>query len=287
MARLDCVTLDLDADAGWTPAMQGVDTLIHTASPFPIAQPKNPDDLIRPAVQGTLRALRAARGAGVPRVVLTSSTAAILHAGGREVKDETDWANPDAPGMTAYARSKTLAERAAWDFVRDEAKGLALTVINPGFIIGPPLDGRYGSSVGVIARILAGRDPMCPAIGFPLVDVRDVARMHLFAAEHLATAGKRYIAASGSLWMADMGRVLKAAHPDRRIPTRNAPNWLMRAMGLFDPAIRSILPALGRLEQVSNARARAEMGMAFLPPEDALRATALRLDDLRRDQARA
>lgn len=277
MARLSCVTLDLEKDAGWREAMAGIDTLIHTASPFPINPPSDADDLIRPAVQGTLRALRAARTAGVPRVVLTSSTVAVLNPGGREVQDETDWLDPAAPGTSAYATSKLMAERAAWDFVRDEAKGLALTVINPSLIFGPPLDARYGSSIRIVERLMSGRDPMLPRIGWPVVDVRDVAEMHLRAAEDLSTAGKRFIAAAGSMWMDEMGRLLKTTYPKRRIATRTAPKFLMRAMGLFDPAVRSIVPRLGHLERVSADRARREMGMSFIPPEEALRAAAAAL----------
>lgn len=274
MARLSCVPLDLEKDDGWAEAMAGIDTLIHTASPFPMGQPKDEQALIRPAVQGTLRALRAARAAGVPRVVLTSSTAAVLNPAGRTVQDETDWLDPTAPGTTPYAKSKLLAERAAWDYVRDEAKGLALTVINPGLILGPPLDDRYGTSIRLIERILSGRDPMLPRIGWPVVDVRDVAEMHLRATERLSTADKRYIAASGSMWMDEMARVLKVAHPARRITTRVAPTIVMRLLGVFDPAVRSIVPRLGQLERVTADRARADMGMTFVPAADALRATA-------------
>jgi dihydroflavonol-4-reductase len=248
--------------------------LIHTASPFPIAQPKDPETLIRPAVEGTLRALSSARAKGVPRVVLTSSIAAIVHRGGRAIKDETDWVNPDDAGVTPYARSKVMAERAAWDYVRDEAKGMALTVINPGFVLGPPLDGRHGSSVGVIARILSGKDPMVPQIGFPIVDVRDVARMHLIAAQDLRTAGKRFIASAGSMSMPDMARLLALDHPERKIATRIAPRAVLRLLALFDPQIRAILPVIGQMDQVSAARAQTEMGMSFIPPADSLRATA-------------
>lgn len=274
MDRLTCVPLDLERDEGWGEAMQGVDTLIHTASPFPIVQPKTANDLIRPAVQGTLRALRAARAAGVPRVVLTSSTAAIVNPGGRPVQDETDWLDPDSPGTTTYSRSKLMAERAAWDYVRDEAKGLALTVINPALVLGPPLDGHYGTSVRIIERLMSGKDPMVPRIGWPVVDVRDVAEMHLRAAEDLSTSGKRYVAACGSLWMAEMARILKDAYPERRIATRTAPNMLMRLMGMTDPAVRSIVPHLGHLGRVSSDRARQEMGMSFIPPAEAVRAAA-------------
>ena len=277
--RLTFVALDLTADAGWAEALTGVSALIHTASPFPISQPKNPDDLIRPAVDGTLRALRAAKAAGVKRVVLTSSTVAVLGGHDARQKDESDWFDPDGPGASAYARSKTLAERAAWAFVKDEAPEMLLTVINPGFIVGPPMDGNFGSSIGVVRRFLRGKDPMLPAVGFPVVDVRDVAEMHLRALQRPATAGKRYLAVAGSMWMYDMGRVLKAAYPERRIPTQIAPKFVLRILALFDAEIRSVLSEVGKMEQVSNARAVAEMDLQFIPPDEALRAAAQVLVD--------
>lgn len=270
--RLEFVAADLESDRGWAQAMAGVTAVMHTASPFPLANPKDPQDLIRPAVEGTRRVLTAAADAGVRRVVLTSSTVAVLDRRRGRVETEEDWADPKAPGASPYAQSKVLAERTAWEIAG--ARTLALTTINPGFVLGPPLDRHFGSSIGLVRRMMAGKDPMLPASGFPVVDVRDVATMHLRALETPATAGKRYIAASGSLWMADMGRVLKAAYPGRRIATKEAPGLAMRAMALFNREIRSILPLLGHLEEVSNARAVAEMGMEFIPPEVALKASA-------------
>ena len=279
LERLAFVALDLTQDAGWADALVGVAAVMHTASPFPITQPKNPDDLIRPAVEGTLRALRAAKAAGVTRVVLTSSTVAVLGGHEARVKDETDWFDPGGPDASPYARSKTLAERRAWVFVTEDAPDLALTVINPGFIVGPPMDGNFGSSISVVRRFMRGKDPMLPAVGFPMVDVRDVAEMHLRALQRPATAGKRYLAVASSMWMYDMGRVLKAAYPNRRIPTRIAPKVLLRILALFDTEIRAVLPEVGKMERVSNARARAEMGMQFIPADEALRAAAKSLID--------
>ncbi len=270
--RLEFVAADLESDRGWAQAMVGVTAVLHTASPFPIAEPRDPQVVIRPAVDGTRRVLTAAADAGVRRVVLTSSTAAVLDRRRGRVETEEDWADPKAPGASPYAQSKVLAERAAWEIAGD--RGLMLTAINPGFVLGPPLDRNFGSSIGLVRRMMAGKDPMVPAIGFPVVDVRDVAVMHLRALENPATAGKRYIAAAGSMWMAEMGAVLKAAYPGRRIATRVAPALAMRAMALFDREIRSVLPYLGHIERVSSARAVAEMGMDFIPPEAALKASA-------------
>lgn len=271
--QISFVQADLESDAGWAEAFQGVSALLHTASPFPLSQPKDPAQVIRPAVEGTERVLKAAAAAGVSRVVLTSSTVAVLNETKPDtLQDEADWCDIHLPSTTAYAKSKTLAERAAWEIAK--SRGLKLTTVNPGLVVGPPLDENYGASLGLIERILKGRDPMMPPFGFPMVDVRDVAEMHLRALQRPETIGRRYIAASGSMAMVDMGRTLKAAYPTRRIPTREAPKALVKLLSLFDPAIKTILPKLGHLERVSNARAVSEMGMEFIAPKAALLASA-------------
>jgi dihydroflavonol-4-reductase len=274
LARLSFAEADLTADAGWDAAMAGADVLLHTASPFPMKQPKDAADLVRPAVEGTLRALRAARGAGVRRAIVTSSTVAVINENRLGIQDESDWCDMKAPGTTAYAMSKTLAERAVWDFVAQEAPELLVTCINPGLVLGPPLDAKFGTSLALVQRVLKGRDPMLPLISLPCVDVRDVAEMHLRAAQRPETAGRRYVTVAGSMTMPDMGLVLKTAFPQRRIPTRVAPLALLKLLALFDPALRSILPSVGQIHDVSNARARREMGMRFIEPADALRASA-------------
>lgn len=272
LSRLTFVQADLETDAGWAEAMAGVDTLVHTASPFPGVSPRDESEVIRPAVDGTLRVLRAAHGAGVRRVVLTSSTVAIVPSDRSGSFDEADWADPTHPSASPYARSKILAERAAWDFAK--ANGLDLTTINPGFVLGAPLDEDFGTSVAVVQRILKGRDPMMPQIEFVVVDVADIALMHLRAVEDPATAGKRYAGVSGTLSFVDMGRILKTAHPERRIPTRAAPNAFVRLLALFDRSLGQILPSLGKKIAVSNARAVADMGIRFTPADEALRKTA-------------
>jgi dihydroflavonol-4-reductase len=264
---------DLESDAGWADAFRGVSALVHTASPFPLAQPRDPATVIRPAVEGTERVLKAAAASGVSRVVLTSSTVAVLNESKPDtLQDEADWCDVHLPTTTAYAKSKTLAERAAWEIAK--ARGLKLTTINPGLVVGPPLDEHYGSSLGLVERVMKGRDPMMPPMGFPLVDVRDVAEMHLRALQRPETVGRRYISAAGSMAMVDMARTLKAAYPTRRIPTREAPKAIVRFLALFDPSIRTILPKLGHLERVSNARAVKEMEMEFIAPKAALLAAA-------------
>lgn len=272
MARLSFAQADLDADAGWTEAMQGADILVHTASPFPLAQPKDENLLIGPAVGGTLRALRAAHAAGITRVVLTSSSAAIIASERSGTFDEASWADATLPTTSAYSKSKILAERAAWDFAKEN--GLDLTTINPGLVLGAPLDATFGSSVALVQRVMKGRDPMLPMIDFSVVDVADVATMHLRAVQNAGTAGKRFAAVAGSMSMVQMGQLLKAAYPVRRIPTRAAPAFLLHAFALFDSGLRSVLPSLNKTHTVLNTRAVTGMGMAFTSPEEALKITA-------------
>lgn len=262
-ARLTYVALDLGKDEGWQDAMTGIDVLMHTASPFPQTQPKNEDDLIRPAVDGTLRAMRAAHAAGITRVVLTSSVVAIngsaLPAGDTSF-DETNWTDPTDPDTIAYGRSKTLAEKAAWDYVRTDAPGLQLTTINPGFVLGAPLDAHFGTSISVIERMLRGKDPMVPDIGFATVDVLDVAELHVGAIDNPATFGQRIMAVDRFMKFAEMAQAIKEAYPDRKIATRVAPDFMIRLLGYFDPQIKSILPLLGRTEKFDNSRTRTTLG---------------------------
>lgn len=272
LERLSFVALDLEKDEGWKAAMQGATALVHTASPFPVAQPKDPQVLIRPAVEGTLRALGAAKAAGIARVVLTSSTIAVTNTAKPGVQDETDWCDPEATDSSPYAQSKTLAEHVAWDFAQDS--GMKLTTINPGFVMGPPLDRHYGSSIGVIRRILKGKDPMVPMLDFPVVDVRDVAEMHLRALERPEVAGMRILAVTGNMTMPEMAAALKRAYPQRRIATGVAPMVLLKLLAFFDPQIRAILPGVGKTRPISNARAREVLGMRFIPAEEALLASS-------------
>ena len=270
--RLSFVRLDLDTDAGWSGAMEGAAALIHTASPFPLAQPRDAQALIRPAVDGTLRALRAALAAGVTRVVLTSSVEAVMH-GAQGTVTEANWSDLSAPTISAYGKSKTLAERAAWDFVAAHP-AMRLTVINPGLVLGTPLDSVTASSVSVVARFLAGRDPAVPDVMIPVVDVADVAAMHVAALDRPQTIGKRYIAADSAMSMPELAAVLKAAYPARRIPTRRAPRALLRLVALFDPAVRMILPQIGRPLVIDSSAARRDFDLAFVPADEAVRRTA-------------
>lgn len=261
--RLTFVALDLGSDDGWDTAMVGIDAVLHTASPFPLTQPKNEDDLIRPAVDGTLRAMRAAHAEGVTRVVLTSSVVAINGSAlpsGDTSFDETNWTDPTDPDTVAYIKSKTLAEKAAWDYVRDHAPDMHLTTINPGLVLGAPLDANFGTSISIIERVLRAKDPMLPDIGFAVVDVLDVAELHVSVINKPDTFGQRIMAVDRFVPFSGIAQAIKDAFPDRKIVTRLAPNFVIRLIGYFDPAIKSIVPNLGRTDKFDNSRAKATLG---------------------------
>ena len=273
--KLSCVALDLGHDMGWDTALTGFGALIHTASPFPLDAPKDEETLIRPAVDGTLRALKAAQNAGVNRVILTSSTAAIVsypQKPGGTAFDEKDWA--DTTKSAAYPKSKTLAERAAWDFVANRAPEIALTTINPGLVLGQPIGQHYGASLALVERALSGKDPMVPKMGFSCVDVRDVAASHIAALEDPNSVGERFACCGGDLEFSDISAILKAQYPDRKIATRVAPNLVMRFLALFDPAIRGIVSALGQRAEVSSVKAQAKLGIQFRDVSKSLLETA-------------
>lgn len=270
---------DLTADAGWAEAVAGCDYVLHVASPYPASVPKDENELIVPAREGALRVLRAARDAGVKRVVLTSSFAAIGygHHGHADVYTEADWTNPRDPDVQPYQRSKTLAERAAWDFIAREGGGLELAVVNPVGIMGPVLGPDYSTSIQLVKRLLDGALPGCPDVRFGVVDVRDVAGLHLTAMTDPAARGERFLAVSGDFLSArEIALALKNGAGDlaRKVPTRAIPNWLVRAVALVDPAARQLVPELGKRKNASGAKAARLLGWQPRSPQEALVATA-------------
>ncbi|SMX22502.1 SDR family oxidoreductase [Boseongicola aestuarii] len=275
-AKLEFATLDLTKDEGWQDALQGCDVLMHTASPFPAGEPKDPEELIRPAVDGTLRAMRAARDAGIKRVILTSSCAAIYKQSDKPKmtpSDETYWTSPDDPSVGAYEASKTLAEKAAWEFVA-ETPDIALTTINPGAVFGPPMDSRFGTSLELVEQLMTGKVPMAPPMDMVAVDVRDVARMHVSAIELETTKGERFAAASGTHNFLQLGNFLKDWDAGLKTPGREAPVWLLRIMGLFSKDVKAVLGNVGRTLAVSGSKAEKTFGFQFVPVKDALIASA-------------
>lgn len=270
---------DLTNDAGWAEAARSCDYVLHVASPFPSTVPRDENELIVPAREGALRVLRASRDAGVKRVVLTSSFAAIGY--GHEPQtapfSETDWTDPDGSDVMPYTKSKTLAERAAWDFIEREGRGLELSVVNPVGVFGPVLGADYATSILFVQRLMDGELPGLPRMCFGVVDVRDVADMHLRAMTHPAAKGERFLAVAGDfLWIVEVAKTLRARMGEaaRRVPTRQLPNWLVRLAALRDPAVKQIVPELGEWKNATNEKARRVLGWFPRSSEEAVVATA-------------
>ena len=273
--RLTVAVADLTDDRGWAEAVGGCDFVLHVASPFPPAQPKDPDELIVPARDGTLRVLRASLAAGVQRVVVTSSVAAVRGGGhgaanGRALTEE-DWTDPHNERLSPYVRSKTIAELAAWDFMREQGATERLVTVLPGAIIGPVLGADRSYSLQAIERLLGGSMPGLPRLGFSFIDVRDVASLELLAMTAPGAAGQRLIAASRFLWFSDVAAVLRERlGPDaRKVPSRTVPNIVVRGLALFDPGIRTVVSDLGVKTTYSLDKAQA-LGWSPRPVEDSI-----------------
>ncbi len=278
-ARLSFYAADLEKDAGWAEAVAGCEYVLHVASPLPPNVPKNEDELIVPAREGTLRVLRASRDAGVKRVVLTSSFAAIGYGHPQQQApfDETIWTDPNGSDAMPYVKSKTLAERAAWDFIAGEGGTLELSTANPVAVLGPVLGPDYSASILMVQRLMDGAIPGCPRLYYGVVDVRDVADLHIRAMTHPAARGERFLAVAGDFMsMLEMARVLKGrmGASARRVPTRQLPDWLVRLAALRDPAVKLILPELGKVKNGTGEKARRLLGWAPRTNEEAIVATA-------------
>jgi nucleoside-diphosphate-sugar epimerase len=278
-APIEFVAADLTSDAGWPEAVAGCAYVLHVASPFPPAAPKHEDELIIPAREGALRVLKAARDAGVRRVVMTSSFAAIGY--GQKPKgrpfNETDWTDPNGDDVRAYVKSKTLAERSAWDFIEHEGGTLELSVVNPVGVFGPVLGPDYSTSILVVQRLMDGAMPGLPKLYFGCVDVRDVASMHLTCMTHPGAKGERFLAVAGEfLSIAQIGRILKRrlGAAAKRVPTLELPDFLVRMAAARDPAVAQIVPELGKRKDGSNEKARRVLGWAPRSNEECIVATA-------------
>ena len=276
---LSFATADLTADAGWADAVSGCDYVLHVASPFPPTMPEHEDDLIIPAREGTLRVLRAARHAHVRRVVLTSSLAAISygHTSLDRTFTEQDWTDLDGSHVSAYAKSKTLAERAAWDFVDGEGGSPELAVVNPVGLLGPVLGPDMSTSLILIRRLLDRSMPALPRLSFSLVDVRDVADLHLRAMTDPAARGERFLAVAGApMWIADVARVLRdrLGAAGARVPARELPDLLVRLASRADPSLRGYVPELGKVKRASAEKARRVLGWEPRSSEESIVASA-------------
>ncbi len=277
-SRLTVHAADLTSDAGWPEAVGGCRHVLHVASPFPPVQPKDPDELIIPAREGALRVLRAALDAGVERVAMTSSVAAIRgNQPSSEARPltEADWTDGNDTSLTPYVRSKTLAEQAAWQQMREAGAEERLTTILPGAIIGPAISDDHSYSLQAIQRLLSGM-PAAPRLGFTFVDVRDVADLHIRALEDSAAAGERFIATDQFLWVPQVAAILRQRLGDaaKKVPTRTAPDLLVRAMALFDGSIRSVVGDLGKRSWISSEKARTKLGWTTRPVDGSIEDTA-------------
>jgi dihydroflavonol-4-reductase len=277
-SKLRFFAADLMNDSGWAEAMAGCSHVAHVASPIPPGAPKHEDELIIPARDGALRALRAAKSAGVKRFVMTSSAAAIAygHGGGKQTFTEADWTNLGSPDVYPYIKSKTIAERAARDWVAAEGGDIEYCSINPAAVLGPVLSDDYSASIEVVKKLLDGALPGCPDFGFGIVDVRDVADLHVRALNAPGMAGERFICSGPFLKMVEVAHILKTGLGPRakKVPTRVLPDFLVKLTAKFDPVVKQVVGELGNVRNMDASHAKAVLDWVARPPEDAILDTA-------------
>ena len=268
--NLNLFTLNLTEDDGWDEGMEGCDYLLHVASPIALEN-HNEDFFVKPAVAGVKRAFKYAKKHNVKKVVLTSSVAAIFDTLEEKTDyDETDWSDPENPSISHYAKSKTLAEKAAWDFVKNEDNPFELAVINPALVIGPSLSGDLGESNKAIAMVTTGKMPVAVPLQFGYVDVRDVAAAHLLAMQNSNSNGERFALAEKDLWYKDVAKVLRDNGFDKA-PTFNVPVWLAKILANFSKELKITLPYLGRVRSVKNtSKAKDILGWNPRPAEQSI-----------------
>lgn len=256
--RLSFVAADLTLDAGWDAALAGCDYVLHVASPLGGSESSDPQSLLAPARDGTLRVLRAAVAAGVKRVVMTSAATVATPPMSTpdRISDESVWFDPNE-SVDAYRHSKRLAERAAWDFMKNSGGATALTTVLPGAVFGPILSADSASSTDIIRRLLQGRVPANPRFGLQIVDVRDLVDLHIRAMTHPLAAGERFMAVGEFMWMSDISRTLREqlGSAASKVPTRTMPDWIFRTLAVFDSSLRAMTPRLGKMHRHTAAKA--------------------------------
>ncbi|MBA4747336.1 MAG: NAD-dependent epimerase/dehydratase family protein [Sphingopyxis sp.] len=277
-SKLKFFAADLMSDAGWAEAVAGCSHVEHVASPLPPNAPKSDDELIVPAREGALRALRFAHAAGVKRLVMTSSVAAIAYGNGRAKQHftEADWTNVDSPDAYAYVKSKTIAERAARDWMAANGAGMEFVTVNPSLVLGPLLTGDFSTSLEAVKKLLEGSMPGIPNLGFSVVDVRDVADLHVKCLTAAGMADERFIAAGPFLMMTDVAAILKSGlgADGRKVPTRRLPDFLVKLSALFDPVIRQVVGELGNVRDASAQHAFDKLGWKTRDPRESILDTA-------------
>lgn len=281
-SRLTFIEADLEDDKPWSAAADGCRFVIHVASPFPMQQPRDREALVPAARAGALRVLDAALRAGAERVVMTSSMVAMMYRAGRPrtitVREE-DWTDPEWPSLSAYIVSKTRAEQAAWQHMQSQGARDKLVVVNPGFVLGPALDRQVGTSLGVIELILKGTYPAVPASEYPIVDVRDLAELHVRALTVASAAGRRLIAAGETMSMPQMAAVLRQGlgPSARRARTRALPDLLVRALSMVDRSLKSVVPDIGTRPVADSSYVTDMTGVRFRPAREAVLAAGMSL----------
>jgi dihydroflavonol-4-reductase len=280
--NLEFYIADLLKDDGWKEAVEGSKYVLHVASPFFLGEPESEDVFIKPAVEGTLRVLKACADADVQKVVLTSSFAAVGygHPREKEVYTEEDWSSVDGE-ISAYAKSKTLAEKAAWEFVEnlEESKKFNLTVINPVAVTGPMLTSDIGSSNDFLLKLISGSMPACPKIHMGYIDVRDVAKAHIFSMTEEKTNGERIILSENEMFFAEVGKTLNEAG-FKKSPTKELPNFLVKIMSFFVGELKTLLSALDRKGDIDKTKAERFFNWEYISTEQSVTETAQQLQDM-------
>ena len=278
--HLKLFSFNLNEDDGWDEGMEGCDYLIHVASPIALER-KSEDFFVKPAVAGVKRALKFAKKHKIKKVILTSSVAAIFH--GIELKeyyDESDWSDPENPSIDHYSKSKTLAEKAAWDFIEAEGKPFEFTVINPALVIGPSLSNDLGESNKAIQMVATGKMPVAVPLQFGYVDVRDVAAAHILAMQIPASDGERFALAEKDMWYEDVAKVLRE-NGFNKAPKLSVPVWAAKILANFSPELKMALPYIGRVRSVKyTSKAKDLLGWNPRPAEESILATANQIKDL-------
>ena len=277
--NLRLIEADLSDSIVWDNIMKGIDCVMHIASPFPRELPKHEDDLIIPAKNGVLNILNAAASNGVKRVVMTSSTAAIIYGKEKENRNgtfnENDWNNPKIKkDNTPYYKSKTIAEKAAWNFIKNNSSGMELVTICPGAILGPVLEKDYGTSANIVIKMLDGSVPAIPNIGLEMVDVRSVAELHIKAMEIPEAAGERFVATAGFLSFSEVANILRKKYPNRKIPKNRLPNFAVYIFAQFEKTLKPILLDLGVERKIDNSKPLNLLGWEPLSLEEAVTSCA-------------
>ena len=276
-SNLELFEADLGEDAGWKDAVKDCRFVQHIASPFPLEAPANREALVADARGGAMRVVEQALGAGAERVVMTSSMVAMMgqpDRGDHMLIKESDWSDPDWRPLTAYPVSKTRAERAIWDYANAQNVKDRITTICPGLVFGPDRFNNGGASLGIIKGLFSGQFPMMPRIAYPIIDVRDCASLHIKAMTAEAAGGRRLIAASNTLWISDIAKLLKDAYPEAKLPTREMSNWLVKIVGIFDQSVKSIVPDVGTFHEADASYVTNLTGVMPRPAKDAVLAAA-------------